>query len=203
MRRHHNFQRLLKPLAVKNPYAQQLTYGDDRLQGRRDQLKYLDLIKSIAFLRQMGKEVFHENRNGVAVPYIKADRDDIRLANRLAHEILGHSLDELSRPGRDLLEQLEAMVQAIGKRLKEEDKDRDPGRASISFSRREIREFTGWSNPRVHRYLKELLDLEYVVLDSGRNGTLCRYRLAWEGQGKDGQRFMLGLKDPDELQEPK
>ena len=34
LRKHRNFQRLLKPLAVKNPYAAQLTYGDDRLQGQ-------------------------------------------------------------------------------------------------------------------------------------------------------------------------
>ena len=44
------------------------------------------------------------------MPYIKADLDDIALANRLAHEILGHSLDELSRPGSDLLLQLEDLA---------------------------------------------------------------------------------------------
>ena len=42
--RHRNFQRLLEPMAVVNPYADQLTYGDDRLQSRRDQPKYLNLI---------------------------------------------------------------------------------------------------------------------------------------------------------------
>jgi DNA primase len=202
LRKHRNFQRLLKPLAVKNPYAAQLTYGDDRLQGRRDQPKYLNLIKGIAFLRQMRKKTFFEERGGVTVPYIKADLDDIALANRLAHEILGHSLDELSRPGHDLLILLDEMVTTQLKQLKEKDPDRDPGRAAISFSRREIREFAGWSNSRVHRYLKELLDLEYVVQDSGRNGLLCRYRLAWEGQGKDGTRFVLGLTAPENLTQP-
>jgi PAS domain-containing protein len=200
LRRHHNFQRLLKPVAVKNPYARQLTYGDDRLQGRRDQLKYLNLIKSIAFLRQMQKEVHGSTVQGL---WVEVDRDDIRLANRLAHEILGHSLDEMSRPGRDLLEQLVEMRQKRKEQhqdavVKEHD---ERGWQYYSFSRRDIREFTGWANARVHRYLKELLELEYVVLDSGRNGTLCRYRLAWEGQGKDGQRFMLGLIDPDHLKD--
>ena len=46
---------------------------------------------------------------------------------------------------------------------------------------------------------KELLELEYVLLESGRNGALCRYRLAYEGQGKDGSRFMLGLTNPASL----
>jgi hypothetical protein len=47
LQRHHNFQRLLKSVEVVNPYADQLTYGDDRLQGRRDQPKYLNLIKAV------------------------------------------------------------------------------------------------------------------------------------------------------------
>jgi hypothetical protein len=74
--------------------------------------------------------------------------------------------------------------------------------ALFSFSRRDIREFTGWANARVHRYLKELLDFEYVVMDYGRNGVACRYRLLWDGQGKDGKRFILGLKGVDELRDP-
>jgi hypothetical protein len=205
LKRHHNFQRLLKPLAVKNPYAAQLTYGDDRLQGRRDQLKYLNLIKSIAFVRQLRKEVFHPStplRAGeAAVPYIEVDRDDIRLANKLAHEILGHSLDEMSRPGRDLLGQLAEMKR---KRKDTLVKDQDERTWQYySFSRRDIREFTGWSNFRIHIHLKELVEFEYVIVEAGRNGQPYRYRLVYDGEGADGKRFMLGLVDPDQLTEPK
>ena len=52
----------------------------------------------------------------------------------------------------------------------------------------------------MHVHLKELVDFEYVAIEAGRNGMPFRYRLAWEGQGKDGKRFMLGLTDPDKLQ---
>ncbi len=206
LRKHRNFQRLLKPLAVKNPYAAQLSYGDDRLQGRRDQPKYLNLIKAIAFLRQMRKEVFHPStllRAGeAAVPYIEVDRDDIALANRLAHELLGHSLDELSRPGCDLLMQLEELAAGRVKALVKENPDSKARPADLSFSRRDIREFTGWSNTRLHVHLKELVDFEYIVIETGRNGMPFRYRLAWEGQGKDGKRFLLGLTAPDKLRDP-
>lgn len=200
LKKHRNFQRLLKPLAVKNPYAAQLAYGDDRLQGRRDQPKYLNLIKAIAFTRQMTKEVFYEQRNGSAVPYINADLDDIALANRLAHEILGHSLDELSRPGNDLLLQLDELAKERLKARQKENPDTKTRTTDLSFSRRDIREFTGWSNTRLHVHLKELVDFEYIVIETGRNGMPFRYRLAWEGQGKDGRRFMLGLTDPDSLE---
>jgi len=198
---HRNFQRLLKPLAVVNPFADRLAYGDDRLQSRRDQPKYLNLIKAVAFLRQMQKEVSHAKRNGETVPYVLVDVEDMHIANKLAHEILGRSLDELSSPGRALLLLLDEMVEQLVKRQKKNDNEEHaPGRRTVSFTRREIRESTGWAHTRVHRYLKELVELEYVLVDSGRNGTLCYYRLAYEGQGKNGERFMLGLTDPDSLE---
>ena len=62
-----------------------------------------------------------------------------------------------------------------------------------------MREFTGWSNTRLHVHLKELTDFEYLVVEAGRNGLPFRYRLAWEGQGKDGKRFLLELKQPHEF----
>lgn len=185
IQKHRNFQRLLKPLSVRNPYSDQLTYGDDRLQGRRDQPKYLNLIKAVAFLRQMRKTVHNAS--------IDVDPEDIRIANTLAQEILGRSLSELSRPGRDLLLLLDEMIEKRWRELGGRQEDEGPKRTDISFTRRDIREHTGWSNTRVHRYLKELIDLEYVLVDSGKNGLRCRYRLAYEGQGKNGEKFILGL----------
>ena len=197
LKRHHNFQRLLKPLSIVNPIHGELSYADDRLQGRRDQPKYLALIRAVAFLRQFQKPIRTDKRNGETVEYIEVDAEDVKLANRLAHEILGHSLDELSRPSRNLLLELEKMVR---ERLGDpEDKDEDQGGSlhCVSFTRREIREFTGWSNYRVHIHLKELVEFEYVSVETDRVNNTYRYRLLYDGQGKDGSRFMLGLNDPE------
>jgi DNA primase len=221
LRKHRNFQRLLKPLPVVNRYADQLSYGDDRLQGRRDQPKYLNLINAVALLRQMQKAqvALPTAPNAVApVEYIEVDKEDIRLANELATEILGHSLDELSRPAVDLLQLLVKMQagpaphapDGANHTAKEKKPSRPPaaseaaaiGRHASGFTRREIREFTGWSNARVHRYLQELIELEFVLMEHGRNGVLHRYRLAYDGQGRDGDKFLLGLKSVDELREP-
>lgn len=38
-----------------NSYAEELFYEDDRLQARRDQPKFLNLCKAVAFLNQMKK----------------------------------------------------------------------------------------------------------------------------------------------------
>ena len=215
LRKHRNFQRLLKPLPVVNRYADQLSYADDRLQGRRDQPKYLHLINAVALLRQMQKQarvaLSHTPSNGADAPveYIEVDREDIRLANELATEILGHSLDELSRPAADLLQLLLKLTQqedgtAKGKNTAAQPSEPPPSLAGHSpgFTRRQIREFTGWSHARVHRYLQELIELEFVLMEHGRNGVLHRYRLAWDGQGQDGRRFLLGLKSVGELREP-
>jgi len=203
LRTHQNFQRLLKNVSVVNPFADRLAYADDRLQGRRDQPKYLNLIKAVAFLRQMQKEIKHLPDNGHQPGYIEVDLEDIRIANQLAHEILGRSLDELTRPSRSLLllldEMVEEMVNTIAEKRAEAGRETVPRRTAVTFTRRQIREYTRWSHTRVHRYLKELVDLEYVLIESGRNGTVCRYRLAYEGQGKDGERFVLGLTDPETL----
>jgi DNA primase catalytic core len=207
LRKHRNFQRLLKPLPVVNRYADQLSYADDRLQGRRDQPKYLNLINAVALLRQMQKQA-RPVRNGDAatVEYIEVDKEDIRLANELATELLGHSLDELSRPATDLLQLLLKMTQQTNGKpkgtAKEKNADEPPPsfvRQAPGFTRRQIREFTGWSNARVHRYLQELIELEFVLMEHGRNGVLHRYRLAYEGQGQDGRKFLLGLKPVNEL----
>jgi hypothetical protein len=196
LRVHRNFQRLLKPLAVVNPYASQLTYGDHRLQARRDQPKYLNLIKAVAFLRQMRKQVRNVGSNGTSAEYVEVDLADIAIANELAVTILGTTLDELSVPSRNLLGLLEAMVDRRTKELAAESATHQaPERDAIAFSRKTIRRHTGWSNYRVHTHLKELVEYEYVLVESGRNGSTYRYRLAYDGQGKDGERFMLGLKD--------
>jgi len=191
LRKHRNFQRLLRSLTVVNPYAERLNYGDDRLEGRRDQPKYLNLIKTVAFLRQMQKTVM---TSPSGTEYLEADLDDIRLANDLAAEILGKSMAELSAPARELLLQAEAFVEAqLLSGGGEEVGEHNERRAGVRFTRREIREFTGWANVRVHRYLKELVNFEYVLVESGRNGQSYRYRLAWDGRGKDGKRFVPGL----------
>jgi len=193
LKRHRDFQRLLKPLSIVNPIHGELSYGDDRLQGRRDQPKYLALIRAVAFLRQLQKPVRSDKRGGETVEYIEVDAEDVKLANRLAHEILGHSLDELSRPSRNLLLELEKMLRRGGDPGAPEAGGDDPRR---SFTRRQIREFSGWSNYRVHIHLKELVEFEYVSVESDRVNNTYRYRLLYDGRGRDGSRFMPGLEDP-------
>ena len=184
-KKHHAFQRVLQPLRVIIPFGEKLSYGDNRLPGRRDQPKYLGLITAIAFLRQFQKEIKTLPQLG---SYIEVDATDVRYANELMTELFGHSLAELSRPGYELLVILEKMGA-----------ERTEKKLPFTFTRRQVREVSGWAHHRVHRYMAELIELEYVTSEGGRPGTLQRYQLLWDGQGLDGKRFALGLANPDTL----
>jgi DNA primase len=89
---HQNAQRLLEPLAVVNPFADHLTFLDDRTRTRRDHEKYLTLIDVIALLHQHQRVVRTALHGEKTLRYIEATLDDIALANELAHEVLGRTL---------------------------------------------------------------------------------------------------------------
>jgi hypothetical protein len=107
---HRDAQRLLQPVLVVNPFATALTFADDRTRTRRDHLKYLTLIRTIALLHQHQRPTMTTTRGGQELAYIEATPADVALANRLAHEVLGRSLDELAPQTRRLLEVLDDYV---------------------------------------------------------------------------------------------
>ena len=153
-----------------NPYAAELSYEDDRLQARRNQPKFLQLINTIAFLRQMQKTV----KRYEGIEYIEVDRTDIGIAVKLASELLGISLDDLSIPARNLLQLLTEMKQPI-------------------FTRTEVMNHTGWTKTRLHIHLTELIEMELVLPESSKKGQLQTYKLLYKGEGQNGKKFMIGL----------
>jgi len=187
LRTHHNAQRLLRPLRVNNPLAEQLSFPDDRLRLRRDHQKYLGLIRTVAFLRQYQKPIRSCEHRGQTIQYVEVDADDLALTHRLAAEVLGRSLDELAPPTRSFLLALHEMVRTIAAA-------ESIPIESVRFTRRLARERTGWGVTQVREHLEKLLELEYAVCHRVP-GQACRfeYELAWDGQGQDGQRFVNGL----------
>ena len=187
---HQNAQRLLKPLLVANPYAEKLTFLDIRTRTRRDHMKYLTLIRSIALLCQYQRQVKSVVHRGKAVEYIEVTKSDIAIANHLAHEVLGRSLDELPPQTRRLLELLDEMVKAACEKLSMD-------RCDYRFSRREIRNFSSFSYDQVRIHLSRLVELEYVLVHRGGRGQCFVYELLYDGKGKDGRPVVMGLIDLD------
>ena len=77
------------PLAVRNPYADALTFPDERTRLRRDHEKYLTLIDTLALLHQHQREIKSAEHDGERIEYVEVTLGDIATANQLAHEALG------------------------------------------------------------------------------------------------------------------
>ncbi len=102
---------------VANPFARHLTFFDNQTRARRDHVKYLTLIRTIALLYQHQRPTKTTVHHGKTLHYIEATLDDIAAANALAHEALGRSLDELAPQTRRLLMLIDEMVTAECDRL--------------------------------------------------------------------------------------
>jgi DNA primase catalytic core len=178
--KHHNAQRMLEKIPVVIPYAQHLTFPTKWLRTRRDNERFLCLIEASAFLHQYQRPRKVARTPEGDVAYIEATLDDYRIAYDLAKVALKASLHELSPMARDLFDQVAGM--------------------EGEFTRREVRELTGWSQRRVMDGLNELEGMEYVAKTAGSNGLTIRYAvLPSNGPASSSSAQMLHILHPDEL----
>jgi hypothetical protein len=179
IRRHHNMQRLLSPVAVVIPYADRLNFPTTWLRTRRDNLRFLNLIQAISFLHQHQREV-RATKDGLN--YIEATLEDHRAAYELARQVLGESFLDLKKPQRELLGAVERLAPSEG-----------------GITRRRIRESTGLADTRLRELLDELVSLEYLrELSGGGQGRRCRYALT--ERMEETEKRLVGLTTPEELE---
>jgi len=187
-----NAQRLLATVEVLNPFAPALTFPSARARNRRDHEKYLTLIDSIALLHQHQRPRGRHEVAGRVLEYIEATLDDIALANELAPEVLGRSLDELPPQTRRLLDYIRALVRA---------KLAQPGQGAklaATFSRRELHTASGWSFTQLRVHLERLIEQEYLCVRCGRMGSQFVYELLIDAEANP-QAAHIALIDVAEL----
>jgi len=189
---HRNAQRLLKPLSVVNPYAQQLTFPDSLTRTRRDHMKFLALIRAITLLYQYQRPVKTVPYGTKTLEYIESTPEDIRLAEDLIKQVLGRSLDELPPQTRRLLLTVDEMVTKECERLQME-------RTDYRFSRRDVRHYTGWSDGQLKRHLHKLEELEYLIVHRGGRGQSMVYDLDFERPAELNEPFLPGLINVEKL----
>lgn len=185
-RSHRAAQTLLRPLVVVNPFAEQLTFRSESTRTRRDHAKYLTLIDAIALLHQYQRPVRTANVGGAVIEYIEATQADIALANRLASEVLGRSLDELPPQTRRVLAQIAVLVEA-------QMAERSMARAAVRFTRRELRAVVGMTDTALRIHLERLIALEYVLVHRGQRGQSFVYELLFDGDAATLAPQMAGL----------
>ena len=188
VRLHQNAQRLVRPLAVVNPFAEKLTFLDDKTRTRRDHMKYLGLIRAIALVHQHQRVVHTVQHRGQALEYVEASVDDVALANVLCHEVLGRSLDELPPQTRKLLVLLDAMVMKRCAAAQLE-------RSELRFTRRDALTASGFGLTQLRLHLERLVDLELVLVHRGLRGQSFVYELLWDGTADEHEHRLPGLVD--------
>lgn len=189
---HRNAQRLLKPVSVVNPYANQLSFPDGLTRTRRDHMKFLSLIRAITLLHQYQRPAKTAPYGGKAIEYIESTPQDIKLAEDLIKHVLGRSLDDLPPQTRRLLLLLDEMATRQCAALQ-------MIRADYRFSRRDVRQETGWSDAQLKRHLHKLEELEYLIVHRGGRGQSFVYELFFERPADPRQPFLPGLIDIETL----
>ncbi len=170
---HRGAQSLLRPLKVVNPYASDLDFADSQTRTRRDHMKYLGLISSIALLHQYSREIKRVDHHGSKIDYVEVIPSDIALANQLAAVVLGRTLDELPPQTRKLLIQIQDWVRGRAERDQLQIGD-------MRFKRKELRDEIGWTDTMLKIHLGRLVEMEYLILHRThvRGGVGYEYVLA-------------------------
>ena len=192
---HQNAHRLLRPLAVVNNYAHQLQFLTDQTRRRRDHVKYLTLIQSVALLHQYQREVKTIEIEGKSIEYIEVIPRDIQIANQLSNYVLGRSIDELAPQTRRLL-------LAMFELIRTESQSQQMELVEYRFTRRFLRERLKWGATQLRIHLDRLVEMEYVLIHIAGRGKVTQYELLFDGRGREGELTLCGLIDPSTLVDP-
>jgi DNA primase len=184
LKKYRNMQRLLKPLAVVNPYAPYLDYPFDRLQMRREFGKYMTLISTIALLHQHQRELKTKTQGGKTLQYIEVTVEDIALANELALTFFPHGLDDMAPHTRSLAVEIAKLIKHKG--------------GEVKFTRKELRDFCTWGDWPIRQGLEQLVELGYLGRN-GQNGVLITYELLYDASSEERKKAFL--TSPEELRQ--
>ena len=155
-----DMQSVLKPIMVRNPYAEYLKLPEHVFKPLRTNSHYLAFIETVTFYHQYQREVKVDAATGDQ--YIETTFEDIEWANRLLKDVLLAKSDELSRAVREFFERLKKWLQT---------------KKSESFYAKETREIFRMTSSSCNRYILELLRNNYIKVSGGN-----QYRQGFEYQ---------------------
>jgi hypothetical protein len=102
-------------------------------------------------------------------------------------------------PSPFLLPQTRRLLRLLYQFVDQRRREQAISQRDFRFTRRELREAIGWSDFPLRMHLARLVELEYVLVHRGRRGRQFVYELLYDGQGQQGEPFLIGLIDPAQL----
>jgi DNA primase/energy-coupling factor transporter ATP-binding protein EcfA2 len=155
--------RLLEPYEVINPFANRITLPEEAHKIRRLNELYQSFVRQVTLLHQHQRKREGQGRLITQV-------EDLEAACDILFESIVLKVDELDGSLRQFFEQLKTYV-----RSKSQD---------YEFDRFEVRGATGVSKTQQHRYLSQLVQLEYLR-QYGFANRGYRYRIVhWDDMSK-------------------
>jgi len=155
-----DMQTVLKPIKVRNPYAELLKLPEYVFKPLRTNAHYLAVIETITFYHQYQRDIKIDRITGEH--FIETTLEDIEWANKLLKEVLLAKADELPRAVREFFERLKKWMQTNNSEV---------------FYTKEIRETFRMTSSSCNRYILELLRNNYIKIAGGN-----KYRQGFEYQ---------------------
>jgi DNA primase catalytic core len=145
-----DMQTILKPIKVRNPFAEYLVIPEHVFKPLRTNSHYLAFIETITFYHQYQREVKTDPQTGER--FIETILEDIEWANRLLKNVLLAKADELSGESRRFFESLKSWLETNKK---------------ASFYKNEVREAFRMNPNNLKYYLSQLLRYNYLKVVGG------------------------------------
>jgi len=155
-----DMQSILKPIKVRNPYAEYLKLPEYIFKPLRTNAHYLAVIETITFYHQYQREIKTDRETNEK--YIETTLEDIEWANKLLKDVLLAKADELPRAVREFFERLKNWLN---------------NNKMETFYSKEIRENFRITSSSCNRYILGLLQNNYIKISGGN-----KYRKGYEYQ---------------------
>jgi len=149
-----NVQRVLQPITVANPYAEQLVIPKEVFKPRRTNAHYIAFIEAVTFYKQYQRE--HKVDKETGEIYIETTLEDIAEANELMKNILLKKADELGYASRKFLERLKEYLQT--NKIK-------------SFTNKQIREALREKPGTYKMYMAEIVSYGFIKRKEDNTGN--------------------------------
>jgi DNA primase len=162
-----DIQALYRPIAIRNPYAEQLRIPATVFKPLRTNSHYLAFIEGITFCHQWQRKRQRDEETGEE--YIATAIEDIELANELMKDVLLAKSDELTKACRDFFESLK-------KHLSRENQP--------SFYRSDVRSWMRINPNNLKYYLAQLQQYGHLKVIGGN-----KYKQGYEYEVSDLEEY--------------
>lgn len=154
--------RMLKPYPVINPYADKVNLPEEAHKIRRLNGLYQVFVRQITLLHQFQRKVDAQGR-------LISEKEDLQIAAEIMFESIVLKVDELDGGLRQFFEQVKTYVKGKGGEHHE----------SYQFGQREIRQALNVSKSQLHRYIQDLISLEYIRQAGGHINRGFNYKVMY------------------------